>query len=228
MPTVGRRWRFDLSDDLTSWRVSASAVDTHLRAGDGIAPRCRSVCRSSPRRPSPRSTSPRITRSSALRGFGSALHAGDRGHVHGRPPPSLGLAPVTATAAAFEAAEVRAARPDHGRSRHPDHRLERQRIEPSRRRHPRPDDPRRDHAGPTQGHTVSAPLAGGYQPPSGVSGLTTVTVSDAGRGRVLPLLLALRRRRSRAEPIRRSPPHWPAACSREAFGLAPDRDRRRG
>ena len=42
----------------------------------------------------------------------------------------------------------------------------------------------------TQGRSSSAPLVAGYAPPSGATGLTTIVLSDAGRGRVVPGLLS--------------------------------------
>ena len=176
---------FDLSDDLTSWRVSATAADQSYRAGTGsirvpvglpffaeatVAPEYLLVDKP-------------ILR---LRGFGSALSSGDRVTFQVSSP-TLGLAPTTKTAAAFKTAEVTlpalslgdhdiriVASSGSGASRREDILIRRIHVVESRT---------------VQSRTTSALVGDGYTVPGSPGGLTTLTLSDAGRGRVLPLLM---------------------------------------
>ena len=178
---------FKVSDDLTSWRASAAAVDDQFRAGNttlgipvglpffaeaAIAPEYLVGDRATLR----------------VRGYGSALKGGDRVSFEVSAP-SLGLAPITVTragvcggqrhpAGASPPASTRSGsrrRPGPGRSRLQDALVRTVQVVTHRA---------------VQGRTVSAPLTAGFDLPGGTTGFTTVALADGGRGRVIPVLLS--------------------------------------
>jgi len=178
---------FDLSDDLTSWRASAAAVDGSLRAGAGTT-----------RIPVGLPFFAEATLGQEylvadhpilrLRGFGSALASGDRVAFEVSAP-TLGMAPTRADAAAFATAELplpTLTAGDHqvrivattgtGAAARQDVLVRTIHVIDSRA---------------TQARTVSAPLDASFVLQGGSTGLTTVVLSDAGRGRVLPVLLSI-------------------------------------
>ena len=184
---------FDLSDDLTSWRVVGSAITTGLQAGVGhvhvpvglpffaevvVAPEYLAVDRPAVR----------------LRAYGSALRAGDpvRFTVTSDTVP---LAAVTADATAFEAVEVELPAMPVGT-----HRL-RVTATTSGRTPALSDTITRTFevvkTRAIRSHVTSVPLAPGTTVGGG-DGLTRVTLVDAGRGRVVPMLLEA----AQAEPYR--------------------------
>ena len=148
----------------------------------------RSACRSSPRPLSPRSTWPAISPVLRVRGYGSSLRAGDTVSFTVSAA-SLGLSETTATAPAFTAAEIAlpkltvgdhrvriTARAGSGAATHQDVLVRTVHVVASRS---------------VQMRTASGPLVPGFQLQGGSSGTTTVVLSDGGRGRALPILLAL-------------------------------------
>ncbi len=177
---------FDLSDDLTSWRVLASAVTQGLGAGRGsvsipvslpffadvvVAPEYLTVDR------------PLIR----VRAYGTGLTAADD-VTFTASSDTLSMAPVTAHGKAFQAVEITlpplasgtqrvrvVATTGSGASRRQDVLTRTFQVVDSRA---------------VQRHTVTASLTPGLTI-GGADGLTTVTLSDAGRGRVVPLLLEL-------------------------------------
>ncbi len=182
------RVSFGLSDDLTSWRASAAAFDRSFRAGAG-----------SVRIPVGLPFFAEATLGQEylvadhpilrLRGFGSALAASDRVTFEVSAP-SLGLAPTRADAAAFATAELplpSLTAGDHqirivattgtGSARRQDVLVRTIHVVTTRS---------------TQARTANAPLDANFVLQGGATELTTVVLSDAGRGRVLPLLLSLR------------------------------------
>ena len=176
---------FDLSDDLTSWRVSATAADKSYRAGTGSTrvPVGLPFFAEATVAPEYLLADKPILR---LRGFGSALKSGDRVTFEVTSA-TLGLAPTTKTAAAFKTAEVTLptlSLGDHdirivawsgsGASRREDVLTRRIHVVESRS---------------VQSRTTSSLVGDGYTVPGSPGGLTTLTLSDAGRGRVLPLLM---------------------------------------
>ena len=179
---------FDLSADLTSWRASAAAFDRSLRAGAGTVriPVGLPFFADATLGQEYLVADHPILR---LRGFGSALAAGDRVTFEVSAP-SLGLAPTQAEAAAFATAEVPlptltagdhqiriAATIGTGSAQRQDVLIRTIHVVTTRA---------------TQARTASAPLDANFVLQGGSTGLTTVVLSDAGRGRVLPLLLSLR------------------------------------
>ncbi len=176
---------FKLSDDLTSWRVTASALDRSYRAGSGSANVPVGL--------------PFFVESAVateylvgdvpilrMRGFGSALRSGDA-VTFVVSAPTLGLAPQTVTAAAFAAGSVTlpalsvgdhrvriAASTGTGSSRHEDVVIRTIHVVSSRA---------------LQTRTASGPLEPGYTLQGGATGRTTVILSDGGRGRAIPILL---------------------------------------
>ncbi len=123
-----------------------------------------------------------------MRGFGSGLSAIDR-VTFVVSAPSLGLASQTVTAGAFDAASVPlpalpagtheihiAASVGSGSARMQDALVRTIEVFPTRS---------------VTTRTASAPLVAGFQIQGGTDGLTTLVLADAGRGRVLPLLLGL-------------------------------------
>jgi len=185
--TDGRaRISFRLSDDLTSWRVSAAAVTRELEAGSAsvAVPVGLPFFIEAALAPEYLVGEQPVVR---VRGFGSALRAGDRVRfvVAAR---SAGLEPTTVEAGAFEAADVMlpplppgehavriAASAGSGAGRVADGVVRTIRVVASR----------------TTQRRVAAQLVGaGTTVPVG-TGLTTLVLADASRGRVLPLLEAL-------------------------------------
>ena len=178
---------FDLSDDLTSWRVSAGAVDASLRAGSGtiripvglaffaeatVAPEYLVVDRP-------------ILR---LRGFGSSLASGDRVTFEVSAP-TLGLAPTLIESAAFATAELPLPALTVG-----DHAIRIVATSGTGATQRQDVLVRTIHVVTTraiESRTAMGPLDTGFVLQGGASGLTTVVLSDAGRGRVLPVLLSL-------------------------------------
>ena len=184
---------FDLSDDLTSWRVVGSAITPGLQAGVGhvdvpvglpffaevvVAPEYLAVDRPAVR----------------LRAYGSALRAGDpvRFTVTSSTVP---LAAVTADSTAFEPVEVELPAMPVGT-----HRLRVTATAPGRTPALSDTITRRFEVVKTRAiraHVTSVPLTPGTTVGGG-DGLTRVTLVDAGRGRVVPLLLEA----ADAEPYR--------------------------
>ena len=180
---------FDLSDDLTSWRVSVGAVDRSLRAGAGTVriPVGLPFFAEATLAPEYLVADRPILR---LRGFGSGLASSDRVTFEVAAP-TLGLAPTRTEAAAFATAEMPLPALTAG-----DHRIQIVATSGTGA------DQRRDvlirtiHVITTraiQARTRSALLDAGFVLQGGSAGLTTVVLSDAGRGRVLPVLLSLTR-----------------------------------
>jgi hypothetical protein len=184
---------FDLSDDLTSWRVVGSAITTGSTAGVGhvhvpvglpfftevvVAPEYLAVDRPAIR----------------LRAYGSALRAGDpvRFTVTSGTVP---LAAVTADSTAFEAVEVELPAMPVGT-----HRL-RVTATTSGRTPALADSITRTFdvvkTRAIRSHVTSVPLTPGTTVGGG-DGLTRVMLVDAGRGRVVPMLLEA----AGAEPYR--------------------------
>ena len=176
-----------LSDDLTSWRALASGVDAKLDAGSGIAnlrvglPFFADAILG----PTYLVGETPILR---MRGFGSGLGASDQVTFQVSAP-SLGLAPQTVTAKAFQAASVAlpalpagtheihiAASIGSGSARLQDALVRTIKVIPTRSMATR---------------TSTAPLTAGFEIQGGTDGLTTMVLGDAGRGRVLPVLLGL-------------------------------------
>lgn len=178
---------FDLSDDLTSWRVSAGAVDRALRAGTGTA-----------RIPVGLPFFVEATLAAEylvadrpilrLRGYGSALSGGDA-VTFAVSSPSLGMAATKGSAAAFTAAQIPLPALKLG-----DHEI---RIEATsgtgaaQRRDVLIRTIRVVLSRSVQARNTSQRLDDDFVLTGGTTGLTTVLLSDAGRGRVLPLLLSL-------------------------------------
>lgn len=183
------RVSFDLSDDLTSWRVSAGAVDRSLRAGAGTVriPVGSPFFAEATVAPEYLVADHPILR---LRGFGSALASGDRVTFEVSAP-TLGLAPTRTEAAAFATAELPlpaltagvhqiriVATSTTGAAQQQDVLVRTIHVITTRA---------------SQARTASAPLDTGFVLRGGSTGLTTVVLSDAGRGRgrVVPVLLSL-------------------------------------
>ena len=178
---------FDLSDDLTSWRASAAAVDGSLQAGTGTA-----------RIPVGLPFFAEATLGQEylvadhpilrLRGFGSSLANGDRVTFEVSAP-TLGLAPTRTEAAAFATAELPLPTLTAG-----DHAIRIVATTGSGTALQQDILVRTIHVidtRTTQAHTASAPLDASFVLRGGSTGLTTVVLSDAGRGRVLPVLLSI-------------------------------------
>ncbi len=184
---------FDLSDDLTSWRVVGSAVTADLRAGVGqvkvpvslpffvevvVAPEYLAVDRPAIR----------------VRAYGAALHEREpvRFTVSSGTVP---LASITLDATAFEAVEVQLPSMPAGT-----HRL-RVTASTTGRAPALTDTLTRTFdvvaTRTLRSHVTSEPLAAGTTV-GGADGLTQVTLVDAGRGRVVPMLLET----AEAEPYR--------------------------
>ena len=184
---------FDLSDDLTSWRVVGSAITTDLQAGVGhvqvpvglpffaevvVAPEYLAVDRPAVR----------------LRAYGSALRDGDPVQFTVTSS-TVPLAAVTAGSTAFEPVEVELPAMPVGT-----HRLRVTATAPGRAPALSDTITRRFEVVKTRAirsHVTSAPLTPGTTVGGG-DGLTRVTLVDAGRGRVVPLLLEA----ANAEPYR--------------------------
>ncbi len=184
---------FDLSDDLTSWRVVGSAITAGLQAGVGhvhvpvglpffaevvVAPVYLAADRPAVR----------------LRAYGSALRDGDpvRFTVTSGTVP---LAAVTADATAFEAVEVELPNMPVGT-----HRLRVTATTPGRTPALSDTITRNFEVVKTRAirsHVTSVPLTPGTTVGGG-DGLTQVTLVDAGRGRVVPMLLET----AQSEPYR--------------------------
>ena len=154
----------------------------------------RSPCRSSPRSRSPTRTSPRTGPSSGLRAYGSALRASDV-VTFTVSSGTLPMAAVTVTAPAFQVAEV--ALPQLSVGTHRLRVVAREGSSGSRHRDAleRTFDvvERRAVASVVTRH----PLDSSIPVPAG-DGLTTLTLTDGGRGRVLPVLEEL----AGADPMR--------------------------
>jgi alpha-2-macroglobulin len=181
------RLSFDLSDDLTAWRVSAAAIDTSFRAGAGTVriPVGLPFFAEATIAPEYLASDHPIIR---LRGFGTGLARGDRVTFEVSAP-TLGMAPTRTEAAAFATAEMPLPGLTPG-----DHQI---RIVASTGTGA---DQRQDVVVRTihviasraiQTRTASEHLDSGFVLHGGSTGLTTVVLSDAGRGRVLPILLSL-------------------------------------
>ncbi len=178
---------FDLSDDLTSWRVSAGAVDGALRAGTGTAyiPVGLPFFVEATLAPEYLLADRPILR---LRGYGSALSGGDA-VTFAVSAPSLGMTSTKGSAAAFTAAQIPLPALKLG-----DHEI---RIEATsgtgaaQRRDVLIRTIRVVLSRSVQARNASQRLDDGFVLTGGTTGLTTVLLSDAGRGRVLPLLLSL-------------------------------------
>jgi hypothetical protein len=179
---------FDLSDDLTSWRVTASAVTDDLRAGSASV----DVPVGLPFFVEPVAADTVLamdTPGVVLRAYGSALRAGDVVHYVVRAP-TLATAPIAVDAAAFTSgvawlSRVGAAMPLGT------HRVE---VEGTVRSGSRV---LRDAKEMTivivaarNGirTTRVVAVAGDTRPPGGDDALTTCTIADAGRASLVPLL----------------------------------------
>ena len=162
-----------LSDDLTSWRALASGVDAKLDAGSGIAnlPVGLPFFADAILGPTYLVGETPILR---MRGFGSGLGASDQVTFEVSAP-SLGLAPQTVTAKAFQAASVAASGPA--------------RRGPTRSTSPRASGPARrvcrtrscarSRSIPTRSvatRTATAPLTAGFEIQGGTDGLTTMVL----------------------------------------------------
>jgi hypothetical protein len=177
---------FKLSDDLTSWHVSASAVSARYEAGSTavLVPVGLPFFVEAVLAPEYLVTDQAVLR---LRAFGSDLRRRDpvRFTVEA---PSLGLAPAIVDGTAFEAVRVPLPPLSPGEHRITiggesgagpgllSDRLTRQIAVITSRL--------------ARTETRIAPLTPGWRPEGG-PGLTTVSVSDAGRGRFLPILGSL-------------------------------------
>ena len=178
---------FDLSDDLTSWRVLVSAVTTNLEAGDGTVDLPVSLpffAEATVAAEYLVADQPVI----AVRGYGTGLHASDV-VTFTISSPTLPMAAVSVRASAFMPAEVALPALSAGR-----HTL---RIEAKTGSG---DALRVDRLERTftvietrarQITTTSSALTGSMSIPAG-TGLTTLVLADGGRGRVLPALMELR------------------------------------
>ncbi len=177
----------DLSDDLTSWRVSASAVDTAYRAGGttmSLPVGLPFFVEAALAQEYLVGDQPVLR----LRGYGSALGASDT-VTYSVSSSTLGLNGASASAKAFTAASV--ALPalkagDHririvasagsGANRHEDVLIRSIHVVDTRS---------------VQARTASGPLVAGFRLQGGADGQTTVVLSDAGRGRALPVLMGV-------------------------------------
>lgn len=179
--------RFDLSDDLTSWRIVGSAIDRRLEAGSGVA-------RIAARLPFFAEATVAAEYLVAdhpvvrVRAFGSGLAARDR-VTFTVSSDTLPMAAVTREAGAFEAVEIPLPTLAVG-----DQRL---RIEASTGSG---GGLRRDVLVRTfrvvatrvlESQTRAQPLTGTLSLAGGTTGFTDVTLVDGGRGRVLPVLETL-------------------------------------
>lgn len=180
--------RFRLSDDLTSWHATAVGMDIALRTGLGslrIPVRLPFFAEATIASEYLAADRPIIR----VRAYGAALSAGDVVTFRVSSD-SLGMAPVTVTATAFTAAEVPlpalttgthtirvVATTGSGDARREDAVIRTITVVESRsvRR-------QTTYDALVAGLTVGSPAA---------TGLTSVTVTDAGRGRVIPLLREL-------------------------------------
>ncbi len=182
---------FDLSDDLTSWHMSATAVSGRLDAGTGsvLVPVGLPFFVDAALAPEYLVGDAPVLR---LRGYGQQLSAGDKVRFEVSSP-SLGLAPTVVEGAAFES--LRVALPaltpgDHAirieaEGRHGDKLFRDVLI-------------RRLHVVSSRLSTIGTgfDVLGPDFTPRGGDGLTTFTVTDAGRGRLLQLLNELAGTRS--------------------------------
>ena len=174
---------FDLADDLTSWRMTATAYSGHLDAGVGTVQIPVSLPFFGEAVLAPEYLVGDVP-VLLVRGYGAALGAGDRVRftVSSR---SLGLEPTTVQAAAFQAARIPLPTMTAG-----DHRI---RIEAEVGIG---GEVRRDVLIRTI-HVVGSRLAGSSSTfvalgpgwsPTGGDGLTRFVITDVGRGRLLELL----------------------------------------
>jgi hypothetical protein len=182
---------FDLSDDLTSWHMTATAVSGRLDAGVGsvLVPVGLPFYVDAALAPEYLAGDAPVLR---LRGYGQQLSAGDKVRFEVSAP-SLGLAPTVVEGAAFESLPV--ALPaltagDHSVrieavGRHGDQRFRDVLI-------------RKVHVVSSRLSTIgtSYDVLGPDFAPRGGDGLTTFSVTDAGRGRLLQLLNELAATRS--------------------------------
>lgn len=178
---------FDLSDDLTSWRVSATAVDSDLRAGSGAVqvpvglPFFVEATLAEEYLVADRP----ILR---LRAYGSEL-AADAPITFTVSSTSLGLPATSVTARAFTAAalplpeltvgrhSVRiTASTGTGAARREDILVRTFTVVPTRT---------------VATRTASAPLVAGFELEGGLTGFTKLFLTDSGRGRVVPTLLSM-------------------------------------
>ena len=177
----------DLSDDLTSWRVSAAAVDTAYQAGGttmSLPVGLPFFAEAALAQEYLVGDQPVLR----LRGYGSALGAGDT-VSYAVSSSTLGLNGSSASAKAFTAASV--ALPaltagDHGirivastgsgANHHEDVLIRTIHVVASRS---------------VQAHTASGLLVAGFRLQGGKAGQTTVVLSDGGRGRAVPVLTGL-------------------------------------
>jgi hypothetical protein len=205
----------NLSDDLTSWRAVGQAVDGKLRAGIGTAPIAVSLPLFAEANVAPEylAADRPIIR---VRAYGTGLRVGDRVTFRVSSD-TLPMAAVTVTGRAFEAIEVPlpglsvgehrvriVASAGSGSGAREDVLVRSFRVVETRT---------------VQGRTTWAPLvaATGIE---GGPGLTTVTLVDAGRGRVVPLLESL----AWAQPDRADRAIAAAVATallQEAFGIEP-------
>lgn len=176
---------FDLSDDLTSWHVSASAVTAGYRAGDGtlaIPVGLPFFVETAIAQEYLEGDRPVLR----LRGYGAGLDAGDAVD-YTVTATSLGMGATKTSARAFTAASLSLpalTKGDHririvattgsGSSRREDVLIRTIHVVASRA---------------SQARTASGPLVSGFQLQGGATGKTTVMLTDGGRGRALPILL---------------------------------------
>jgi uncharacterized protein YfaS (alpha-2-macroglobulin family) len=171
-------------DDLTSWRLSATALSANLDAGDAsiLVPVGLDFFVEATLAPEYLAGEQPVLR---LRAYGRALQTGDpvRFTVSA---PSLGLAESSVDAKAFVAARVTLPKLTLG-----DHRIEIRASTPDGTAHDALI--RTIHVVTSRVSAVErtvAPLTEGFTPPGG-AGLSTYLITDAGRGALLPLLTAL-------------------------------------
>ena len=184
---------FELSDDLTSWRVLVSAVSTNFEAGDGqvLLPVSLPFFAEATVAAEYLVTDRPVI---AVRGFGGGLTASSTVRFT-ISSDTLPMAPVTLSAHAYAPAEVALPALTEGR-----HRITISATTGSGTS-ARTDTLVRTftviRSRALQAVTTSTTLTGPVSVPSG-AGLTTLVLADAGRGRVLPVLQELRGE----EPIR--------------------------
>ena len=177
---------FELSDDLTAWRLSAGAVDRSLRAGNAVvdipvglpffaeatlapeylvgdqadAPGSRLRIGADDRRPGlVRDLGP-VPRDGEDHGERAGLHRGQRARSRHSPKATIRSGSWRPRAPAPRATRTRSSRTI--------------RVVTSR---------------VGQGRTASAPLTAGFDLQGGTTGFTTIALADGGRGRVIPVLL---------------------------------------
>ncbi len=177
---------FPVSDDLTSWRIIGEAVSDDLSLGLGVVgiPVSIPFFAEATVAPSYLATDRPIV---AARAFGGGM-AADASVRFTFSSDTLGLAATTVTARAFRPAEIALPALTPGT-----HKLRIEAVTGTGAGAQRDVLVRTfDVVGPraVQGRTTSAPLTG-RTPVAASDGFTTLVISDAGRGRAIPVLQAL-------------------------------------